>query len=290
MHRADPALANLDVLLNRKDARGDMSGVQFFLKDDIPVLDGHIHFPATPFGLTAVSQRQYWNPKPGYGIISVIISDWTTKSPAGKAARDYTDANQLLAEVWRQLEESLPAGTLARATIIGRRLDANVKLDPFVNTTHLLTHPTGQRRLRPPAQTAIGNLTLAADYVQTYTDLASMEGADEAARRAVRAILAQDDPDAPRPAVTPLTEGIVFWGAKQLDRVAFKLGQEHPFDWDDADLQTPERKLPGADRLRLPFGGRLLRKLTGLRRRIEEVDDLDELERLEERLKENPGR
>ena len=33
------------------------------------------------------------------------------------------------------------------------------------------------------------NLFLAADYVRTYTDLATMEGANEAARRAVNAIL-----------------------------------------------------------------------------------------------------
>ena len=38
---------------------------------------------------------------------------------------------------------------------------------------------------RPDATTRIPNLMLAADYVRTYTDLATMEGANEAARRAV---------------------------------------------------------------------------------------------------------
>ena len=37
--------------------------------------------------------------------------------------------------------------------------------------------------------TAIPNLFLASDYVQTFTDLATMEGANEAARRAVNGIL-----------------------------------------------------------------------------------------------------
>ena len=44
-------------------------------------------------------------------------------------------------------------------------------------------------RLRPEAATAIPNLFLASDYVRTHTDLATMEGANEAARRAVNAIL-----------------------------------------------------------------------------------------------------
>ena len=47
--------------------------------------------------------------------------------------------------------------------------------------------PTGRTpRLRIP------NLVLAADYVRTHTDLATMEGANEAARRAVNAILDAD--------------------------------------------------------------------------------------------------
>ena len=43
--------------------------------------------------------------------------------------------------------------------------------------------------LRPEATTAIPNLFLASDYVRTYTDLATMEGANEAARRAVNGLL-----------------------------------------------------------------------------------------------------
>src|SRR5262249_1526638 len=42
---------------------------------------------------------------------------------------------------------------------------------------------------RPDAFTNIPNFFLASDYVRTFTDLATMEGANEAARRAVNAIL-----------------------------------------------------------------------------------------------------
>jgi len=43
--------------------------------------------------------------------------------------------------------------------------------------------------LRPYAYTRIPNMFLASDYVKTYTDLATMEGANEAARRAVNCII-----------------------------------------------------------------------------------------------------
>ena len=46
--------------------------------------------------------------------------------------------------------------------------------------------------------TRIPNLFLASDYVRTHTDLATMEGANEAARRAVNGILDATGSAAPR--------------------------------------------------------------------------------------------
>jgi uncharacterized protein with NAD-binding domain and iron-sulfur cluster len=57
------------------------------------------------------------------------------------------------------------------------------------NVEPLLVNRVGSHPLRPNAKTKIGNLFLASDYVQTETDLACMEGANEAARRAVNALL-----------------------------------------------------------------------------------------------------
>ena len=51
-------------------------------------------------------------------------------------------------------------------------------------------------RLRPEAVTKIPNLFLASDYVRTDTDLATMEAANEAARRAVNGILEASGSDA----------------------------------------------------------------------------------------------
>jgi uncharacterized protein with NAD-binding domain and iron-sulfur cluster len=57
------------------------------------------------------------------------------------------------------------------------------------NAEPLLINRVGTRQLRPEACTPIANLFLAGDYVKTETDLACMEGANEAARRAVNGIL-----------------------------------------------------------------------------------------------------
>ena len=53
------------------------------------------------------------------------------------------------------------------------------------NLEPLLVNTANSWEDRPDAVTRIPNLFLASDYVRTHTDLATMEGANEAARRAV---------------------------------------------------------------------------------------------------------
>ena len=65
---------------------------------------------------------------------------------------------------------------------------------------------------------------LAADYVRTNTDLATMEGANEAARRAVNAILDRTGSSAPRCEIYTLPEPAVLRPARALDELRWRLG------------------------------------------------------------------
>ena len=96
------------------------------------------------------------------------------------------------------------------------------------NRAPLLVNTVGSFRHRPPADPAAGNFYLAADYVRTETDLASMEAADEAARRAVRAILTDSGVDRSPPELWEFREPPVFAPFKAEDRIRFRFGLAHP--------------------------------------------------------------
>jgi uncharacterized protein with NAD-binding domain and iron-sulfur cluster len=234
MCAAEPALERLRTFAPL--AAGNMVGIQYFLRQDAPIVAGHVHYPQTAFALTSISQAQFWRTKPDQrpgtpelkGIISAIISDWETPGTEGLPASAYAERDRLLAEAWRQMASSLPPGALNADDVIAAHLDMNVALDPFRNPTPLLIHPVGQRARRPDARLAIRNLYLASDYVRTNTDLATMEGADEASRRAVRALLTDAGVSAARhPMVWEFSEGPVFDAAKRLDQVLFRHGWRH---------------------------------------------------------------
>jgi hypothetical protein len=91
------------------------------------------------------------------------------------------------------------------------------------NLEPLLINTAGSWADRPDARTRIPNLWLASDYVRTHTDLATMEAANEAARRAVNAILAASGSSARPCAVWKLREPPAFAAARALDRVRWKL-------------------------------------------------------------------
>ena len=74
------------------------------------------------------------------------------------------------------------------------------------------------------------NLCFAADYVRTHTDLASMEGACEAGRRAANAILDREGSAAARAEIWPLEEPPQFEPWKQLDADLYRRGRPHLFE------------------------------------------------------------
>lgn len=225
---------------------GWMNGLQFYLPEDVPVVPGHEIYADSPWALTSVSQAQFWDADLPQrtdgevaGVLSVIVSDWNTPGGLhGKPARECT-AEEVAEEVWAQLRAHL-AGVDGAEPLDAPLDDAVVDwfLDPAIdadggevtNDAPLLVNTAGSLQHRPRADTAADSLYLAADYVRTNTDLASMESADEAARRAVRGVLDATGSGARCPEVWELPEPAVFEPAKAQDRVRYRLGLPHPGD------------------------------------------------------------
>ena len=237
MAQADPRLGELVNLQVRW-----MTGIQFYLRDDVPLVHGHAIYVDTPWALTSISQAQFWKtPLTQYGdgtthgVLSVDVSDWTTpgilyNKPAMDLGRD-----EIKNEVWAQLRRSLDvdpdAVKLVDSNLTGWHLDPDIEFpSPHhdVNLEPLMVNVADSWRYRPEAVTRIPNLFLASDYVRTYTDLATMEGANEAARRAVNGILDACGSTAPRCRLWAFEEPLVFAPARAADEVLFKLGLPHP--------------------------------------------------------------
>jgi uncharacterized protein with NAD-binding domain and iron-sulfur cluster len=83
-------------------------------------------------------------------------------------------------------------------------------LAPPENTEPVFINTVGSAAARPTAVTGIENLFLASDYVKTKTDLATMEAANEAARRAVNGILQSQQSKRTPCAVFSFEEPAVF--------------------------------------------------------------------------------
>ena len=234
--RADPGLANIFPLSTNT---AWMNGIQFYLDDDAPIGRGHQIYLDSPWALTSMSQAQFWpdvdlsrfgdgNIR---GVISVVISDWDTPGLNGKPARECT-RREIRDEVWDQLKRSLNvegADVLEDEDLVHWYLDLAV--DPLLKTNAepLFVNLVDTWRLRPQAVTAIPNLFLAADYVQTYTDLATMEAANEAARRAVNGILEHSGSDAPPCRLWNLHEPELLEPWRANDRARYRQG----LPWDD---------------------------------------------------------
>jgi hypothetical protein len=103
---------------------------------------------------------------------------------------------------------------------------------PLENNSRMLINTEGSWDRRPTARTTLPNLVLAGDYVRTSTDFASMEAANESARRAVNAILDDAGVTARRAEVKELQEPEEFrWvigPLRLLDQVCYATGLPHP--------------------------------------------------------------
>ncbi|EMA43347.1 hydroxysqualene dehydroxylase [Halococcus saccharolyticus] len=232
---AAPSLSRLDGL-----DTAWMNGIQFYLAEDSTDVHGHGVYLDAPWSLTSISQRQFWSEfdPDDYGdgqvegILSICISDWNSPGIVyDKPARECT-AEEIKTEVLAQLDDHLETGSLDETDLVDWFLDPAIEFGSAgtvaANHEPLLLNTVRSLRHRPDARTAADNFVLAADYVRTTTDLASMEGANEAARRATNAILADADVDAELCELFAFDEPSVFDAPKRQDEIGYQLGQDHP--------------------------------------------------------------
>ena len=216
-----------------------MNGIQFYLRCDLPLAHGHTIYLDANWALTSISQTQFWR---GYdlsqygdgevrSILSVDISNWTTAGNFnGKRALEAATREEIKNEVWAQLKAALNAPgrvLLDDGDLVDWFLDPDIQLPnpgTVTNAEPLLINHVGSLALRPEAHTEIGNLFLASDYVRTYTDLATMEAANEAARRATNAILAVSGVTAPPCGLWEFDVPKPMRDAQVLDRLRFRMG------------------------------------------------------------------
>jgi uncharacterized protein with NAD-binding domain and iron-sulfur cluster len=231
MKEVDPGLASLELLQTRW-----MNGVMFYLARDVPLVHGHVIYIDSPWALTSISQAQFWpdvdltarGNGQTHGILSVDVSEWQQPGmlfgkPAMECSRD-----EIVAEVWAQLKAHLDTGgggPLQDGDRVGWFVDSDIRYPnprADINLEPLLVNTAGSWDHRPDVATKIENFLLASDYVRTYTDLATMEGANEAARRAVNAILRATGSKEPKCRVWPLHEPTLFAPMRALDRLRYR--------------------------------------------------------------------
>lgn len=236
---AAPELAALDQL-----EYDFMNGIQFFL-NRVPTqaVHGHVAFLNSPWALTSINQGRFWDRDlpATYGdgrlhdILSVDISDFFTPGILyGKPAVECTP-DEIAAECWAQLKAGLnsPGDTqLSDDMLIDWFLDPALVFGdgPATSTEPLLINTPGALAIRPDATTSIANLFLAADYIRCDVDLATMEGANEAARAAANAILDAVGSDEPRVQIGTLWESPTWDVNKAIDEQQYRMGLPNLLD------------------------------------------------------------
>jgi len=225
-----------------------MNGIQFYLnRPPRHQVAGHIIYFESPWALTSINQAQFWKHRDlprEYGdgsvhdCLSVDVSDWNTPGMIYGKPAAACSSRQIAHEVWEQIKAHL--NTTGDAELTGDML-VTWFLDPGISfpagpaggadsADPLLVNTVGSWNNRPEAATAIPNLFLASDYVRGNTDLATMEGANEAARRAVNALLERSGSSAAPARIYDLYRTPETQGLKDADAVLYARGAPNMFD------------------------------------------------------------
>jgi uncharacterized protein with NAD-binding domain and iron-sulfur cluster len=230
-----------------------MNGIQFYLTEDMPLSNGHTIYLDSPWALTSISQQQFWpnHPLETYGdgkvrgVISVDISNWHANGKTVKKPAMYCSAEEIRTEVWEELKTSHSKDDkpLTDEMLYCWFLDPDILRENWIKSLAAPGPPTDTGlvpmdddaeplfvayintwRLRPQAFTAVSNLMLASDYVRTFTSVATMEAANEAARRAVNAIIQESGHRANLCPVWNVTEPRFSFIFRMIDQHRYERG------------------------------------------------------------------
>ena len=208
-----------------------MTGMQFYLNQVVNINPGHVNYAYSEWALTSFDQMYFWknydlssryNGKVK-SILTVDVSDWTDPDEHGDIA-DQDDIDEIRDGVWTQLKNSLnrPDQTVLNDQMVEYTyLDHDILINKGsknFNKERMIVNTVNSWENRPDAVTSIPNLFLASDYVRTFTDLATMEAANEAARRAVNGLLDASGSTSPRCQLWPLDETALFNPVKWYDK------------------------------------------------------------------------
>ena len=166
--------------------------------------------------------------------------DWFLDRDIAEKATQHSDTlswNEVVASMWTDLQSRLDEDAkeiLKNDEVLNWVINKDIENIQSITTTQLnilqnreplLINSINTWDLRPEASCYIKNLFLASDYVRTFTDLATMEGANEAARRAVNCLLEKDNnSSASACKLWPLQEPNIFKPLKWYDQTRWKKG------------------------------------------------------------------
>ena len=210
MVKADPALGSLFTL---DDITEWMNGIQIYLKEDVPIraraqhlhrfavgahldLPGPVLEPAQPVRL----RRRHGAGHHLGRHLGVGRAGPVRQGGQGLHAGRDQDRGVGAAQEKRELRRRGDPQGRAAPQLEPRSEHAATRHGTIANEEPLLVNLVDTWKLRPEAVSRIPNLFLASDYVRTFTDLATMEAANEAARRAVNGILDAERVRRPRAA------------------------------------------------------------------------------------------
>jgi uncharacterized protein with NAD-binding domain and iron-sulfur cluster len=190
-------------------------GIQYYFREDLSWVHGHIYYPDAPWGLSSISQARFWQEKQdwehGYrGVMSVIISAWDVRSHRTNKTAWESPPQELAKEVWLQLKDGLLGKQdtrlgevdsdqiLAIPDPIYWHLDQQFKAPDeaggsYKNVTPFQINLPGAWGARPGdpngGYCVLHNVVFAGTYMKTHTRINSMETANESGRHAANAIL-----------------------------------------------------------------------------------------------------